>query len=93
MILFKDKKLCQLFINFLKENGIYKSYITEKFRFEVYNYNIIDTNVCDNNIIHTSVCDNPKMYIMGAFIFFNTRQGWEFWRKMNEKWIQTLEKY
>jgi hypothetical protein len=82
MILFKDKKLCQLFINFLKENGIYKSYITEKFRFEVY-----------NNIIHTSVCDNPKMYIMGAFIFFNTRQGWEFWRKMNEKWIQTLEKY
>ena len=84
MILFEDKKLCQLFINFLKENGIYKSYITEKFRFEVYD---------DDNDIHANVYNNPKMYIMGAFIFVNTRQGWEFWRKMNKKWNQTLEKY
>lgn len=69
----------QLFIKFLKDNDAYEQYVfnfnkREKFR----------NKACPKNQFFSKTED--KAYILCAFTWSRTIEGWSYWNKFHEKW-------
>jgi hypothetical protein len=74
-----DEILNKKFVKFLKDNNAYDKFIT--------NLNIVNKPIeifCDDS--------KKKSYINRSFIWFQTKEGFDFWENLNVKWIQFLNK-
>ena len=87
-VMYKVNKETRLFIRFLRENGIKYIYIEET---------LLDTK--KNNVINNEMDGNLLKYfnklisrgfydVIGrSFTWSSTKNGHEFWRKMNDMWF------
>ena len=84
-----------MFFRFLKHNKAYKSYIDElsndnAISFRTYNgYNHLK-GPSDFIILQTHI--DPYYLISMAFQWRHTKQGIEYWRTLNHKWVCALFK-
>ena len=85
--MYKVNKETRLFIRFLRENGIKYIYIEETLRDSLINDSI--NNNTDGDLLKYfdkffSYGDNLIGY---SFTWSSTKNGHEFWRKMNDMWF------
>lgn len=55
-----------------------------------------DNNIYDSYIEYASNvanCHMPNLAISGAFFFAATKEGGEFWRNINDKWIEHYNQF
>ena len=86
-VMYKVNKETRLFIRFLRENGIKYIYIEETLRDSLINDAI--NNNTDGDLLKYfdkffSYGDNLIGY---SFTWSSTKNGHEFWRKMNDMWF------
>ena len=86
-VMYKVNKETRLFIRFLRENGIKYIYIEETLRDSLINDTI--NNNTDGDLLKYfdkffSYGDNLIGY---SFTWSSTKNGHEFWRKMNDMWF------
>lgn len=71
------------FIFFLKRNDLYESYI----------YNLKKDNITyPNNLLELYKYTDENYYIAKGFIWYNTKEGYEYWEHINNEWIKTKNK-
>ena len=76
------------FINFLKQNNAYGPYM--------YNFNSLEgifyKKRYGTSINSKSFFENLSYtdYLLEAFHWSDTHQGYEFWHNLNKKWIETM---
>lgn len=79
------------FINFLKENYIYEAYC-ENLIYACGNGKREKTESQKNAIIEEFFRKTiSRNYILSAFEWRSTVQGFNYWREKNEKWLQCLK--
>lgn len=78
------KKILKVFVFFLKEENIYKSYLHN-----IYN-RFLDKNKCTNFIINELNDYLGINLISGLFTWRNTEEGYKFWFTINKKWENKL---
>ena len=69
----------QLFLHFLKQEGIYESYI----------FNFNNALRIDTNFNHFILKTEEKYFIRFAFSWSSTNEGYDFWLKKSIKWVNT----
>lgn len=75
-----DKDLKARFIEFLKENNIYERFL--KYGEERRGINSL-TDYLDR-------VKDETWYLDAYFIFGSTKEGYDFWRKLNDKWLDVV---
>ena len=87
------KKFCR----FLKDEGGYKSFITEfksqtKIRLEMAKFtrNFKSESVGQFDEYCESI-NNKKFLLNFAFIWDKTEKGWDYWHNMMNKWVNSFE--
>ena len=69
------RKINKLFIKFLHQNNVYLPFM----------YNFISTPISEQNTYHSKKCD-AESYMLKAFTWSPTHQGYNFWSELNKKW-------
>jgi len=72
------------FYEFLKKNGC-----LEAFKNNVSARGDFSGDVVDKYLSMSMV--NPKSYVLSAFVWANTEQGYDHWRKIDDKWLRAIE--
>ena len=87
-VMYKVNKETRLFIRFLRENGIKYIYIEETL-LDTHKNNIINNEMDGNLLKYFDKCFPRGLYnvISYSFIWDSTKNGHEFWRKMNDMWF------
>lgn len=71
------------FIFFLKKNDIYDAYL----------YNLKKDKITyPNNFIELYKYTNEAYYVAKGFIWYNTKEGYEYWEIINNKWLNVKNK-
>ena len=73
----KYKKETKEFIKFLKKEGVYHKFIENLSTFNTINDLLIEQISID--------------YLVGAFTWYNTKEGSSFWNELNDKWEKKVE--
>lgn len=69
----------KFFIKFLKQNNAFYNYL-DKF-----------DNDYDKMIIGLTWCSRKDRFLDGYFLFNNTKEGFKYWRKLTDKYLQILK--
>ena len=87
-VMYKVNKETRLFIRFLRENGIKYIYIEETLR-DTHKNNIINNDMDGNLLRYFNKLISRGFYdVIGrSFTWSSTKNGHEFWRKMNDMWF------
>ena len=87
-VMYKVNKETRLFIRFLRENGIKYIYIEETL-LDTHKNNIINNEMDGNLLRYFNKLISRGFYdVIGrSFIWYYTKKGYDFWRKMNDMWF------
>ena len=77
----KDK---QQFIRFLKDNNVYGNYMHAFENRELYRKRI-------STLKTFFIYYTPEQYLLCAFDWGNTKEGWQYWRNLYDKWMHYLD--
>ena len=77
-----DNNVKQLFLHFLKQEGIYESYI----------FNFNNTLHINKNFDRFILKTEERYFIRFAFSWESTKEGYDFWLKKSIKWVNEINK-
>lgn len=80
----ENKEELKLFFRHLKEYNAYKSY----FRALSEDMDFYYTH--GKNYVNFFNSEKPKNWLLGAFFFSQQIEGYAFWKKIHNKWIEKL---
>ena len=69
----------KFFIKFLKQNNAFYNYL------EKFNYDYVKMT------IGLTWCSRKERFLDGYFVFDTTKEGFNYWKKLNDKYLQILK--
>ena len=69
----------KFFIKFLKQNNAFYNYL------EKFNYDYVKMT------IGLTWCSRKERFLDGYFVFATTKEGFDYWKKLNDKYLQILK--
>jgi hypothetical protein len=80
----ENKEELKLFFRHLKEYNVYKRY------FRTLSEDIYFYYMYGKNYVNFFNSEKPKNWLLAAFFFRQQIEGFAFWTKINNKWIEIL---
>ena len=87
-VMYKVNNRTKLFIRFLREKGVKYIFVEEALR-DAVTIKIINNNADGDVLKHFDKLFSQGVYdVIGrSFIWNYTKKGYDFWRKMNDMWL------